>query len=262
MMHMASCNRLTFLTLLGLAALPFESAAQINAQVTQIEVLESHPQCTGADKIAYRVAFDAKGIDGRFSNVGEDQPAICSVGQRSGSEFREVVIPCASAEQNDVAPFPLYRLAIDLDLSGSIVGCFGLTTHEIVDAEWRLSALAPFGDYEEQGNLSNPTVTVLYDGPSVLASGNAETENTVLPAVWVLILDRLAVPDPDGRDGTMGLTTYLALSPAELIYEWCVKPLNEPERCRARPVEGWNLSYRLDFGVLRDIVTYVEQGRR
>jgi hypothetical protein len=261
-MRVTPCSKLTLLTLLSSIALPADVAARVNAQVAPIEILQSHPLCDGAGQVAYRVAFDAKDIQGRFGNVGEEQPAICSVGVRRGGEYNELVIPCAATEQDQVAAPPLLNLPTDIDLSGSIVGCFGLTSHEIVELEWRFSAEMPFGDRQEQSDLSNPAVTVIYDGPSVLASGNAETDNTVLPAVWVVILDRLPVPDPDGRDGTMGLTTYLALSPAELIYEWCVKPLNEPERCRARPVEGWNLSYRLDFGVLRDIVTYVEQGRR
>jgi hypothetical protein len=248
------------LVLTGVLAFPMTALSDVNLLVAPVEILKDHPLCKGSGSVSYRVAFDAKGIQGRLGDAGASLPSVCTIKTRRGAQVTEVPIPCAITEQGRVAREAPKSSPLDVNLTGSIFGCLSPTAHEIVDANWQVSAKMATGEFKASGTLSNLAVTVLYKGPTVKTSGAAKTkENRVNPAVWVLILNELTADKPASPDPKDVMTTYLVMPQAELKMEWCISQTKTPENCRPLPLTSWNLSSLMDSSFLRGVMEFVHQ---
>jgi hypothetical protein len=235
--------------------------AEQNLYVAPVEILESHPLCNGMGKIAYSITFDTTDIRAIMGNADAAQPALCVIRHRKAGQLTEIPIPCPEPAAGATDLLRPTDLAFSINLSGKLVGCFGLTQHEFVALDWRLSATSPRGNFDTQGDLTTPAVSVHFNSPAVQSREVVEEETLSNPPVWAIVLNQLPVEDPEGSGKTLGITTYLGLSEQELVDGFCLRFMNEPQSCRRRTAAGWTLSALIGGEMMRNVTTSVDQGK-
>lgn len=207
------------LGLIAGAALP---AAAENTTVVRYEILDSHEDCAGPGKIAYRAAFDTPiKVGGYFLSDNADGSEACSITTRKGTESQTVSFPCAAgagptAPIENESPQEAFCRAtsamepVEMRLTGALVGCAELEGHTFVDGDWTVSMTRPSGTQVIGGAHDDPRLHVSFEPSRV---EKMERSYPYL-SIWIDLED-VALQGQDARVRVTGTTTlFLIRSPS------------------------------------------------
>lgn len=127
------------------------------------EVLETHPKCSGAGKIAYVVVFDSTlDAGGYFLGSSGNGPAICTVTENKGTRQLVTTIPCGAnvpepETSSEEYPWQTFCRATtelrpaEMRLVGTLTGCVTLEGHSLVEGQWMVTTTRPSGSTVTRG---------------------------------------------------------------------------------------------------------------
>ncbi len=120
-----------------------------NRFFAQYEVVEDHPSCSNADQVAFRVpllgdaleygAYDpAANVAALVSGGAIITDRECYITQRSGTDRRQIPIPCAGDNDDGMLQF-FQTNPVSVALDGHAVACMSPLRTEIVGGEWSVT---------------------------------------------------------------------------------------------------------------------------
>jgi hypothetical protein len=240
----------------GLAFAPTMGKAQTNVVVTPFDLLAEHPLCKGPGTIAYRVNFLDQNINGRFGNVEDARPAVCSIRTRKGGEAMDIPIPCPESASENPSGAQAFALADRLSISADIVGCMTLTENKIVEARWTLEAFNAFGSFQAYGDLSAKTTEFLYAGPTFKTEG-PDANSALLQPMWSLLVRNTPLIGNVEGGGELNLTTYVVFSPEPLLQKTCLSRGSPPKDCEPQPMTDWAMRDAFGSSAFSEAVKFV-----
>lgn len=236
-----------------MSAASASAGADFNMAIAPLELLETHPLCSGNGKIAYRVAFEAKQIKARFGVLGSEKPGFCSVTVRRGGKSERMPVNCPDNKTPAMDDVRVAQLPEAVDISGSLVGCLGMDTNVFVEGYWKITADTPLGRVENSGDLAEPSLSIGFAGPRI-STQNQTFLGGDQPTI-ALVFDKVKATFLKPTEQQFSLSTYLAISAQTHIQEMCSTASSD---CFDLPLTASMITWAFKGRQFYDVVRYVD----